>query len=133
VLTFTALIGALATALADPTSPVGALAYAALLPVVAWIATKLYDGLKTVFPFLDRAPALVHQVLAPLTQFAFGWVSAATGAERLTDLHGVTAGWTGGILTLLLAGGIKRWEKTKAPTDATVVLESSRASTGRSL
>jgi hypothetical protein len=112
----------------EPTTPVGALAYAALLPVVGWIAGKLYDGLKTVIPALDKAPAIVHQVLAPLLQFAFGWVSAATGAAVLTGLDAIDAGWIGGILTTLLAAGIKRWEKSKAPADATVVLENTRAS-----
>lgn len=112
-----------------PTSPVGALAYAALLPIVGWISSKLYDGLKTVIPALDRAPALVHQVLAPITQFLFGMVASATGAALLTDIHAVSAAWIGGILNLLLAAGIKRWEKSKHPTDTTVVLEQTRKST----
>lgn len=114
----------------EPTSPLGALAYAALLPVVGWISTKLYDGFKTIIPPLDKAPAVIHQVLAPLLQFGFGWVAAATGAAVLTGLDEVSAGWIGGILNTLLAAGIKRWEKAKQPSDTTIVLENSRASQG---
>lgn len=124
------LLAATAAPQDEPTSPLGALAYAALLPVVSWIAAKLYDGLKTVIPPLDKAPAVVHQALAPIIQFAFGWVSAATGAAVLTGFDQVDAGWIGGILTFLLAAGIKRYEKARAPTDTTVVLEKSRASSG---
>lgn len=111
-----------------PTSPLGALAYAVLLPVVAWIATKLYDGLKTIIPAYDKLPATVHMIAAPLFQAAFGWVASATGAAVLTDIHSADAGWIGAVLTALLAAGIKRYEKAKTANDATVVLEATRAS-----
>lgn len=110
------------------TTPLGALAYAALLPVAAWISAKLYDGIKTVIPAYDTLPALVHQVAAPLFTFLLGMVASATAASVLTDIHAIDAAWIGGIINVLLAAGIKRWEKSKAPADATAVLEASRAS-----
>ncbi len=112
----------------DPTSPLGLLALTALLPVVAWLSAKLYDGIKTIIPAFDRAPALVHMVAAPVLQFLLGMVASATGAAALTDIHAIDAAWIGGIFNMLLAGGIKRWEKSRHPTDATVVLEKSRES-----
>ncbi len=108
-------------------SPLGALAVAILSGVIGWLSSKAYDGLKTLLPMYDRLPAIVHQIAAPVFQFGFGWVSAATGAELLTDVHGVSAGWLGGLLNILLAAGIKRWEKSRQPADATAILESSRA------
>lgn len=119
------------TPVADaPTSPVGALAYAILLPVVAWISAKIYDGLKTVIPPFDRMPALVHQIAAPVFGFLFGWLTTATGAALLSDVHAIDQTWVAGILNVLLMAGLKRWEKSRHPADATVVLETSRASNG---
>ncbi len=112
------------------TSPFGALAYAILLPVAAWISAKLYDGFKTIIPMYDRLPALVHQVAAPVFQFLFGAVASGTGAALLTDIHAIDAAWIGGFLNALLAAGLKRYEKSRAPQDTTAVLEASRASNG---
>ncbi len=123
-------VGALAAQDTPPietTSPLGGLALAVLLPVVAWITAKLYDGLKTIIPAFDRLPALVHQVAAPAFQFLLGMVASATGAAVLTDIHAIDAAWIGGLLNMLLAGGIKRWEKSREPADATAILEKSRA------
>ncbi len=113
---------------ADPTSPLGGLALALLLPVVAWVSAKLYDGIKTIIPAFDRLPALVHQVAAPAFQFLLGMVASATGAAVLTDIHAIDAAWIGGLLNMLLAAGIKRFEKSREPADATAILEKSRAS-----
>lgn len=105
---------------------------AALQPVLGWLAEKLYDGLKTIIPWWDNQPALYHQIAAPFLQFAFGFLTNATAAAALTDIHAVDAGWIGGILVALVAAGVKRWEKSKDPVDATVTLAASRASTGAS-
>ena len=112
---------------ADGLSPLGALALAALTPLVAWISSKLYDGLKTVIPFYDALPALLHQIAAPLFGFVFGWL-AGFGMGEVMDIKAIDAAWINGGLNLLLMAGIKRWEKAKEPVDATIVLESSRAS-----
>lgn len=109
------------------TSALGGLALAVLLPVAAWISAKLYDGIKTIIPAYDKLPAIVHQVAAPAFQFLFGMVASATGAAVLTDIHAIDAAWVGGILNMLLAAGIKRWEKSKAPVDTTVVMNTTRA------
>ncbi len=108
-------------------SPLSALALAALTPLVAWISSKLYDGLKTIIPAYDNLPSLVHQIAAPLFGFVFGWL-AGFGMGEVMDLHAIDAAWINGGLNLLLMAGIKRWEKSRAPTDATIVLEASRAS-----
>ncbi|MBA2432218.1 MAG: hypothetical protein H0V56_08895 [Chthoniobacterales bacterium] len=108
-------------------TPVGALALAALTPVVAWISSKAYDGLKTVLPLFDKLPALVHQVAAPLFGFVFGWL-AGLGMGEVLDIRAIDTAWINGGLNLLLMAGIKRWEKSRAPTDATITLEASRAS-----
>jgi hypothetical protein len=110
----------------QPVTPLGALAAALLVPVIGYISGKLYDGLKTILPPFDKLPAIVHQIAAPLFGLLFGWVTAATGAALLTDIHGATAGWFGAVLNALVMAGLKRWEKAKAPADATVVLEASR-------
>ncbi len=123
-------VGALAaqdTPAPETTSPLGGLALAVLLPVVAWITAKLYDGVKTIIPAYDRLPALVHQVAAPAFQFLLGMVASATGAAVLTDIHAIDAAWIGGLLNMLLAAGIKRFEKAREPADATAILEKSRA------
>ncbi len=112
----------------DATSPLGGLALAVLLPVVAWISSKLYDGVKTIIPQYDRLPALVHMIAAPVSQFLLGMVASATGAAVLTDIHAIDAAWIGGLLNMLLAAGIKRFEKAREPADATAILEKSRAS-----
>lgn len=128
---FTGVLVAQDSPPANPgTTPLGALAFAVLLPVAAWISVKLYDGLKTVIPAYDKLPALVHQVAAPVFQFLFGMVTSATAAALLTDIHAVDAVWIGGVLNTLLAAGIKRYEKSKAPVDTTEVLDATRASGG---
>ncbi len=110
---------------ADGLSPLGALALAALTPVVAWISGKLYDGLKTVIPAYDRLPAVVHQVAAPIFGFVFGWL-AGFGMGEIMDITAIDAAWINGGLNLLLMAGIKRWEKSRQPVDATAVLATSR-------
>ncbi len=111
----------------DATSPLSGLALAVLLPVVAWVSSKLYDGVKTIIPAYDRLPALVHMIAAPVSQFLLGMVASATGAAVLTDIHVIDAAWIGGLLNMLLAAGLKRWEKSREPADATAILEKSRA------
>lgn len=118
----------LQTTVYAPVTPLGALAAALLVPVIGYVSTKLYDGLKTILPQYDNLPSIIHQIAAPLFGLAFGWISAATGAELLTDIHGVSAGFFGAVLNVLMMAGIKRWEKAKEPTDATVALELSRKS-----
>ncbi len=108
-------------------SPLGALALAALTPVVAWISVKLYDGLKTILPHFDRLPALVHQVAAPFVGLLFGWL-AGFGLGEVMDIHAIDAAWINSVLNMLLMAGIKRYEKSKEPADTTLVLEASRAS-----
>lgn len=112
--------------LLQATTPLGMVLAAAFAALNGWLSTKLYDGIKTVFPWWDSRPAIYHQIAAPLFQFGFGWLSAATGLELLTDISGINAGWIAGGLNLLVAAGIKRWEKSRAPTDTTEVLLASR-------
>jgi hypothetical protein len=109
-----------------PATPWGVLVMTVLSGVIAWLSVKAYDGIKTIWPWWDKQPALYHQIAAPIFQFIFGAIGSATGTTALTDVHSITSGWIGGLLTVLLAGGLKRWEKAKAPADATVVLEASR-------
>jgi hypothetical protein len=109
-----------------PATPWGVLVMTVLSGLIAWLSVKAYDGIKTIWPWWDKQPALYHQIAAPIFQFIFGAIGSATGTTALTDVHSITSGWIGGLLTVLLAGGLKRWEKAKAPADATVVLEASR-------
>lgn len=111
-----------------PSTSFGLLVAAVLAPVIPWLAGKSYDGLKTIFPFFDRLPAIVHQVLAPLFGVASGWLTASFGVAAFTDLHGVTPGLIGGVYTALAMAGIKRWEKSKHPMDATIAVAASRES-----
>ena len=113
---------------AQATTVIGGLAVIAAQALNGWLSAKLYDGLKTIIPQYDKLPSLVHQIAAPVFGFAFGWLTAATGAELLTDIHAVNAGWIGGILNALAMAGVKRWEKSKEPVDATAVMEATRAS-----
>jgi hypothetical protein len=109
-----------------PATPWGVLVMTILSGLIAWLSVKAYDGIKTIWPWWDKQPALYHQIAAPIFQFIFGAIGSVTGTTALTDVHSITSGWIGGLLTVLLAGGLKRWEKAKAPADATVVLEASR-------
>lgn len=111
----------------QPVTPLGLLASALLVPVIGFISSKLYDGLKTIIPQYDRLPAIVHQVAAPLFGLLFGFLTASTGAALLTDVHGIDAGFIGALLNALAMAGIKRFEKSRNPVDATAVLENSRA------
>jgi hypothetical protein len=126
------LFGQVDTTAAEPAQGSNAALTAALAAaavIAAGYAAKLiYDGIKTTFPWYDRLPALVHQILAPIWGFLFGAVTSATGAELLTDIHAINAAWIGGILVTGIQAGFKRLEKAKNPTDATVALEASRAS-----
>lgn len=116
----------------DPTSPWGALILAMLIPILGWAATKIYDGIKTLLPFYDKLPAVVHQALAPLVGAALGWVTVHFSlVDQLTDVHDITASAINAILVALAQLGIFRWEKRKMPADATVILEQSRADSDR--
>jgi hypothetical protein len=112
------------------TSLVGTLIMAALTPLIGWVSEKLYDGLKTILPAYDRLPAVVHQVMAPMIGFGLGWVTSHLGLAAVLGLEGVQADFFAGILNAGVMAGIKRWEKSKEPVDATVVLSASRASAG---
>ena len=107
-------------------SPLAGAALAAALVLSGYIAKIAYDGIKTILPFYDNLPAVIHQVAAPFLSLAFGYVSTATGAELLSDVHSISANWLGAIFTMLLSAGFKRLEKAQHPGDATLKVERSR-------
>lgn len=99
---------------------------AIVTPLVGWLSTIAYDGLKTVIPAYDRLPSLIHQIAAPLFGLAFGWLTTHLGVGLLTDIHAVGPEWIGALLNVLLMAGIKRWQKTRSPGDGTIKLEETR-------
>ena len=119
----------LLAALADTASnlsPLAAAALASAMILSGFLAKLAYDGIKTIIPPYDKLPAIVHQVAAPVFGLLFGYISTATGAELLTDIHGINVGWIGAIFTALVQAGFKRLEKAHAPGDATIKVERSR-------
>ena len=108
----------------------GALLYVALPGVAGLVATFLYGGVKTILPFYDRLDAKVHQILAPVFGFLFGYfVVGKLGLPAMGDVHAATMEWYLGATTSLGMAGIFRFFKRKAPVDATVALDASRKST----
>lgn len=117
----------------SPDVPPGTLAAAiaiALVPLLGWVSTKIYDGFKTIIPSYDKLPALVHQVAAPFIALALGWIAANTNVPVITDFTGVDTDWINGVLNGIVnatvASGIFRKEKKAEPRDATTVLEGTR-------
>jgi hypothetical protein len=107
----------------------GMLLYVALPGLAGYVATFLYGGVKTILPFYDKLPAGVHQILAPLFAFVFGYfVVGKLGLNAIGDVHTAGYDWYLGAATTLMQGGIFRFFKRKAPVDATVALEASRES-----
>lgn len=127
-------VGALFTlvglALQDaPTTALGILALTVAQAVIAWLSGKAYDGLKTIIPWWDERPAIYHQIAAPIFGLLFGFLTARLGIALITDLHGIDAAYVSAALTALVQAGIKRWEKSREPADATAVLLASRVRT----
>lgn len=98
---------------AVPSTLVGALQVALAAPI-AWLASKLYDGLKQKLDWYDNLPAAVHGFLQPLLAFGLGWITTKGGVEAVTDIHGVTAGVIGGLITAGVSAGIFRGQKRAA-------------------
>lgn len=120
------LLAMLQVDIPQPTTQIGILILMVIAPITSWLGTKIYDGIKTAWPWWDRQSALIHQIAAPIVEWGLGWLSMALSLPILTDVHGITASWLAGGLLMLGAQGIKRWEKSKAPVDATQVLAQSR-------
>lgn len=109
-----------------PAASLASLVVAIVTPIIAYLSTLAYDGIKTIVPFWDRQPALVHQVAAPLFGAAFGWLTTHLGVGLLTDIHQIGPEWVGAVLNALFMAGIKRWQKNASPGDATVKVARSR-------
>lgn len=112
----------------EPASPLGKLALAVLTPLIAWGSAKLYDGLKTILPFYDKLPAPIHQALAPIFGFLIGFVAGHLHLTVVPDIGSIDQSWINGLVNALVMAGIFRAEKAKTKSDATVAVETSRAS-----
>ena len=93
-----------------PETAVGKLIFAALIPVVGWVATKTYDGIKQLIPAYARWSPVIHAALAPLWAFALGFVASKLGLSPVSDLAGIDFAWVQGALTALTGLGIFRAE-----------------------
>lgn len=109
-----------------PDLSIASLVVAIVTPIIAALSTMGYDGLKTIIPPFDRAPALVHQVAAPVFGFLFGWLTTHLGVGLLTDIHQVGPEWVGAVLNAIFMAGFHRWQKARAPGNTTMKLEASR-------
>jgi hypothetical protein len=109
-----------------PDLSLASLVVAIVTPIIAALSTVGYDGLKTIIPPFDRAPAVVHQVAAPVFGFALGWLTTHLGVGLLTDIHQVGPEWIGAVLNAIFMAGLHRWQKARAPGDTTIKLAQSR-------
>jgi quinol-cytochrome oxidoreductase complex cytochrome b subunit len=107
----------------------GMILYVALPGLAGYVATFLYSGIKTILPFYDNLDAKVHQILAPVFAFLFGFfVIGKLGLTAIGDVHTAGLDWYLGATTTLMQAGVFRFFKRKAPVDATVALKASRES-----
>lgn len=101
----------LAGQLPTPETSTGKLAMLVSVPILGWLATKAYAGVKQIVPAWDRLPAVVHQAGAPVLAFAFGWVGSHLGLAVADSFAGIDWAWINGGLVALAGAGIWRAEK----------------------
>lgn len=114
------------------TSPLGAAALVAAGILLGYVSEKAYNGLKTILPWYDKLPSIVHQTLAPFVGLLLGFLATKFGLPTITDFASIDQPWIegllNGILNAAVMGGFFRDKKREtAAIDGTAAVENTRS------